>query len=582
MRARAGADVDEVVRRAHRVLIVLDNDERVAKVAQSLERGEQLVVVALVQSDGRLVEDIEDAHQARADLRRQTDALRFAAGERRARARERQVFESYRAQEAEAVFDLLQNALADAHLLLRERELIHKVERVDHGFFAIVTDAKSADRDGEGFAPQSLAAATGAGALAHAALELFAHAVALRFLIAALQVGDHALKGLIQNALAARLVVLEFQLFPLRAIQDDVHDLFGEFFHRIAEGEVVLFRQRFKIHARDAVAADVVPARGADRAVEQGNALVRDDELGVDLELRAETRALRARAEGIVEREHARRQLLDGDAAVLAGVVLREEDVAVVGQDIGKNDAARERRRGLAGVRQAVNDVGTEDQAVDDDLDVVLFVLLEGNFLTEVVHVPVGADADIARAARVLENFHMLALFPANDRRHDLHARALAQRHELVDDLVNGLLANFLAAVGAVRRADARPQKAQIVVHLRHRADGGAGILRGGLLVDGNGGGEALDIVDVGLFLLPKEHTGVGRQALHIAALALGIDGVERERRLAAARKSRDDGQRVAGDFHVDVLEVILSCAFDKNLTWHESITPVAHFAAAK
>ena len=170
MRARAGADVDEVVRRAHRVLIVLDDNERVAKVAQSLERGEQLVVVALVQSDRRLVKDIENAHQARTDLRCQTDALRFAAGERRARARKRQVFESYRAQEAKAVFDLLQNALADAHLLLGQRQLIHKVERVDDGFFAVVADTKVPDRDREGFAAEPLAAAGGAGTLAHAGL----------------------------------------------------------------------------------------------------------------------------------------------------------------------------------------------------------------------------------------------------------------------------------------------------------------------------------------------------------------------------------------------------------------------------
>ena len=60
---------------------------------------------------------------------------------------------------------------------------------------------------------------------------------------------------------------------------------------------MVLFRQRFKVHARNAVAAHVVPARGADRAVEQGNALIRDDELGVDLELRAEACARRACAE---------------------------------------------------------------------------------------------------------------------------------------------------------------------------------------------------------------------------------------------------------------------------------------------
>ena len=158
-----------------------------------------------------------------------------------------------------------------------------------------------------------------------------------------------------------------------------------------------------------------------------------------------------------------------------------------------------------------MNDVGAEDEAVDDDLDIVLFVLFEGNFLAEVIHVPVGADADIARAARVLENFYMLAFFAADDRRHDLHARPLAQRHELVDDLVDGLLADLLAAVRTVRRADARPEQAQIVVHLRHRADGGSWVLRGGLLVDGNGGGEAFDIVDVGLFLLPEEHARVGR-----------------------------------------------------------------------
>lgn len=175
---------------------------------------------------------------------------------------------------------------------------------------------------------------------------------------------------------------------------------------------MVLFRQRFKVHARNAVAAHVVPARGADRAVEQGNALIRDDELGVDLELRAEACARRACAERVVEREHARRQLFDGDAAVLARIVLREEDIAVVWQDICENETARERRRSLARVRQAVDDVGAEDQAVDDDLDIVLFVLFEGNFLAEVIHVPVGADADIARAARVLENLDVLAFLP--------------------------------------------------------------------------------------------------------------------------------------------------------------------------
>ena len=70
-----GPTSDDVIRRAHRVLIVLHHEHGVAEVAQMAQRVEQLVVVALVQSDGRLVENVEHAHQARADLRREADAL---------------------------------------------------------------------------------------------------------------------------------------------------------------------------------------------------------------------------------------------------------------------------------------------------------------------------------------------------------------------------------------------------------------------------------------------------------------------------------------------------------------------------
>ncbi len=52
-----------------------------------LERAEQAVVVALMQPDGRLVEHIENAREARADLRGEADALRFTARQRAGRAR---------------------------------------------------------------------------------------------------------------------------------------------------------------------------------------------------------------------------------------------------------------------------------------------------------------------------------------------------------------------------------------------------------------------------------------------------------------------------------------------------------------
>ena len=115
--AGAGAHVDDVVGGAHRLLVVLDDDDRVAEVAELLERGEEARVVALVQADRRLVEDVEHADEARADLRREPDALRFAAGERLGGAAEREVVEADVDEEAQALAHFLEDRTGD----LRDR-----------------------------------------------------------------------------------------------------------------------------------------------------------------------------------------------------------------------------------------------------------------------------------------------------------------------------------------------------------------------------------------------------------------------------------------------------------------------------
>ena len=87
--ARAGADVDDVVGDPDGLLVVLDDDHRVAEVAQAHQGVDELAVVALVQADRRLVEHVEHADQPAADLAGQPDALRLAAGEGAGRAVER-------------------------------------------------------------------------------------------------------------------------------------------------------------------------------------------------------------------------------------------------------------------------------------------------------------------------------------------------------------------------------------------------------------------------------------------------------------------------------------------------------------
>ena len=116
--AGAGTHVDDPVGGAHHLLVVLDDDQRVADVAQAYEGPDQARVVALVEADARLIEDVEHAHEAGADLRRQPDALRLAAGEGVGGAVQGQVIEADVDQEAEPRPNLLEDLAGDQVLAL--------------------------------------------------------------------------------------------------------------------------------------------------------------------------------------------------------------------------------------------------------------------------------------------------------------------------------------------------------------------------------------------------------------------------------------------------------------------------------
>ena len=362
---------------------------------------------------------------------------------------------------------------------------------------------------------------------------------------------------------------MQLQRLAAGAVHEDVHDLLGEVLYGRRELEVVFLREGFVVHLRDAVALDVGPAGDLEAALEDGELRVLDEQAGVGAQLAAEARAGGAGAVGAVEGEHARRQLLYGDAAVLAGVVLGKELLAPVRGAVHEHEAPRERGRRLHRVREPARRVGADDEAVHHDLDVVLFVLVELYLLGEVVHRAVHAHADVAALARVLEHLGVLALAGAHDGGHDLYAGALRPGEHLVDYLVYGLLAYLPAALGAVRDADARPEQAEVVVYLRDGADRGARVAARGLLVYGYGGGKALDVVHVGLVHLAEEHARVAREALDIAPLPLGVDGLERQRGLAAAGEAREHHELLARYLEVDVLEVVLPRAFYINAVSH-------------
>ncbi len=119
--AGAGPDVDHVVGGPDGLLVVLDDDQGVAEVLEPDQGLDQPLVVALVEADRRLVEDVEDADQAGADLGGQPDPLRLATRQRAARPVEGEVVEADVEQEVEPLLDLLEHPLGD--LLLTRRQL---------------------------------------------------------------------------------------------------------------------------------------------------------------------------------------------------------------------------------------------------------------------------------------------------------------------------------------------------------------------------------------------------------------------------------------------------------------------------
>jgi hypothetical protein len=136
-------------------------------------------------------------------------------------------------------------------------------------------------------------------------------------------------------------------------------------------------------------------------------------------------------------------------------------------------------------------------------------------------------------------------------------------------DLLGGLAGDEGAAVGAMGDADGGVQETDVVVDFGDGADGGAGAAVGGFLLDGDGGGEAVDGVDVGALELIEELAGVGGEGLDVAALALGVDGVEGEGGLAGAAQAGDDGESIARDFDADVLEVMNARAMNADAVEH-------------
>ena len=194
MLAGTRSHVDEVIRGAHRALVVLDDHDRVAEVTQPLERRDQPLVVALVKADRRLVEDVKHADERRPDLGREPDPLCLAARKRRGRPLERQVADPDVVQELQSLVDLAQHEPRDPAVVLGQFKVADPVECAPRRQLGELVDRRLVDQDRARLRPQPRSVALRARPQRHVLLDLLAREIGVGLAVASLEVGDDPLE----------------------------------------------------------------------------------------------------------------------------------------------------------------------------------------------------------------------------------------------------------------------------------------------------------------------------------------------------------------------------------------------------
>ena len=124
------------------------------------------------------------------------------------------------------------------------------------------------------------------------------------------------------------------------------------------------------------------------------------------------------------------------------------------------------------------------DKPVDDDVDVVLFLLLQLGRISQRMDLAVDAGTREALGLQFGEQIDELTLPGADDWGEDLKTGALVHGEHLVDDLLGCLLGDLGTADRTVRHTGACVEQTQVVVDLGDRADRRPRIAVRRLLVD--------------------------------------------------------------------------------------------------
>ena len=205
-------------------------------------------------------------------------------------------------------------------------------------------------------------------------------------------------------------------------------------------------------------------------------------------------------------------------------------------------------------------------EAVDDDINRVLLVFVELGQGVDFKNLAIDAQTHKTLSAQLGEQILLFALAISHDGRNDHQLGVFGQGQHMIDHLRHGLRLQRQMMFRAVGCAGARKEQAQVVVNLGDGAHGGTRVMAGRLLFDRNRRRQALDQIDIGFFHKLQKLTCVGGETLDVAALPLGVEGVEGERTFARARQAGNHDQLVTRQVEADVLQIVRARTADADV----------------
>src|SRR5437773_5757981 len=189
-------------------------------------------------------------------------------------------------------------------------------------------------------------------------------------------------------------------------------------------------------------------------------------------------------------------------------------------------------------------------------------------FWIRVVHAHDFVVHPNAQVALLLEEIEKLPWLRSRgdcdpERDKNIFAEAVAQN--LLRNRLRCFRSNFTAATRTERVRDTRPEKFQVIVDLRHCADGRARSLDGVRLLNGDCGRDAADIVNARLVHSIEELPHVRTERFDVPSLAFSVNRLEGQTRFAAAARASDDGQFSQRKIDIDPFKVVLARAANLN-----------------